>query len=304
MVDPRIYCSNCSRCKTSNTMGCTTLGFKGISGTGGGFSESIAVDARLCYALPDNVDLQTAALIEPLAVAWHAITLCDIDDWSKKSVLILGGGPIGIACAISLRARGSKQVYISEPTATRAAQNKQLADAVINPTNEDVASRCRGLTGSEGVDVIFDCAGVQRGFDAGMDALKFRGLYMNMAVWTSPVSKSYNTSRTLADNLQMAIPFFHYFMKEITLKCAFAYNDKDFKETVDAFVAGQYLASCSPPTNLCDRQVPRNRNHGHEPHPPRQHRYARLPRTNPPQRQPHQNHGHTQQIGTVTSPYF
>lgn len=187
MVDPRIYCSKCSRCRVGSTHGCSTLGFKGLSGTGGGFSEAVAIDAKLCYPLPDDVDLSLAALIEPLAVAWHAISSCEVSDWSKKSALILGGGPIGIACALGLRARGCTQIFISEPTTTRAAQNKQVADAVFNPIKDNVGDKCRELTNGEGIDVAFDCAGVQKGFDAGMDALKFRGLYMNVAAWGTPV---------------------------------------------------------------------------------------------------------------------
>lgn len=188
IVDPRIYCSHCSRCSTGNTQGCTTLGFKGLSGTGGGFSETIAVDARLCYPLPSSVDLNSAPLIEPLTVAWHAISLCDVPDWSTKSTLVLGGGPIGIACMISLRARGCKQIYVSEPTTTRAAQNKQVADRVFNPVSENVEEECLKLTGGVGVDTVFDCAGVQRGMEVGIAALKHRGTYMNVAGWMAPVS--------------------------------------------------------------------------------------------------------------------
>jgi threonine dehydrogenase-like Zn-dependent dehydrogenase len=188
VVDPRIYCSNCSRCSAGNTHGCTTLGFKGLSGSGGGLSETIAVDARLCYPLPSSVDLSLAVLIEPLAVAWHAISLCDFQDWSAKSALVLGGGPIGIACMIGLRARGCKQVYVSEPTTTRAAQNKQIADKVFDPASESIEEECLKLTGGEGVDVVFDCAGVQKGMEAGMAALRHRGTYMNVAGWGTPVS--------------------------------------------------------------------------------------------------------------------
>jgi (R,R)-butanediol dehydrogenase/meso-butanediol dehydrogenase/diacetyl reductase len=239
MVDPRIYCSKCSRCRVGSTHGCSTLGFKGLSGTGGGFSEAVAIDAKLCYPLPDDVDLSLAALIEPLAVAWHAISSCEMSDWSTKSALILGGGPIGIACALGLRARGCTQIFISEPTTTRAAQNKQVADAVFNPIKDNVGDKCRELTNGEGIDVAFDCAGVQKGFDAGMDALKFHGLYMNVAAWGTPVRLLHNIG-ILPNRVQMVIPFMHYIMKEITTKCVLAYDDKDFKETVDAFVAGQY----------------------------------------------------------------
>ena len=188
MVDPRIYCGKCSRCGVGSTHGCTTLGFKGLSGTGGGFSEIVAIDAKQCYPLPDSVDLSMAALIEPLAVAWHAIALCELPDWMSKSVLVLGGGPVGIAIILVLRSFGCKQIYVSEPTATRAAQNNEIADAVFNPVNDNVGDKCRSLTGGQGVDVVFDCAGVQKGMEAGFDALRFRGLYMNVAGWSTPVS--------------------------------------------------------------------------------------------------------------------
>jgi threonine dehydrogenase-like Zn-dependent dehydrogenase len=187
MVDPRIYCGDCSRCTVGSTHGCSTLGFKGLSGTGGGFSEFVAVDAKLCYPLPDHVDLKLAALIEPMAVAWHAVSTCGSQEWSNKTALILGGGPIGIACAIVLRARGCRQIIVSEPTSTRAAQNTHIADAVFNPVESNIADKCRDLTRNEGVDVVFDCAGAQKGFDAGMDALRYRGLYINVALWGTPV---------------------------------------------------------------------------------------------------------------------
>jgi threonine dehydrogenase-like Zn-dependent dehydrogenase len=187
MVDPRIYCGNCSRCNASTTHGCRTWGFKGFSGSGGGFSEAVAVNANLCYPLPDSVDLKLAALIEPLAVAWHAVSICGIDTWADMSVLILGGGPVGIAHIYVLRAMGCKKIFMSEPTALRAEQNRELADEVFNPMKEDVAERCKELTEREGVDAVFDCAGIQRAMDAGMNALKFRGLYMNVAAWETPV---------------------------------------------------------------------------------------------------------------------
>ncbi|KAJ4377980.1 hypothetical protein N0V83_000810 [Neocucurbitaria cava] len=200
------------------------MGFKGLSGAGGGFSETVAISAKQLYPLPDSVDLSLAALIEPLAVAWHAIALYGTTDWSKQSVLITGGGPVGIAHVYVLRSHGCKQIYISEPTTTRAAQNKEIADAVVNPVTENVGERCRELTGGEGVDVVFDCAGIPKGLEAGFDALRYKGTYMNVAAWTTP----------------MVIPFLPSMLKEITVKYSLAYHDQDFKETVEAFVAGKF----------------------------------------------------------------
>ncbi|KAL5382972.1 hypothetical protein DPSP01_006239 [Paraphaeosphaeria sporulosa] len=224
MVDPRFYCGKCSRCTASHTHGCKTLGLKGFHGGGGGFSDMVAVETKHCYPLPDSVDLSLAALIEPLAVAWHAVELCEIKDWSSKAVLILGGGPIGIAHSSVLRALGCKSIFISEPTSTRAAQNREVADHVINPISEHVAERCRELTSGEGVDVVFDCAGVQKGMDAAFDALVFQGVYMNVAMWGAP----------------MVVPVMTLLHKEIALKASVIYTDRSFRETVDAFAAGGF----------------------------------------------------------------
>jgi threonine dehydrogenase-like Zn-dependent dehydrogenase len=240
MVDPRIYCTNCSRCTAGSTQCCTSLGFKGLSGAGGGFSETIAVDAKMCYPLPDDIDLSLATLIEPLAVAWHAVADSAITEWPDRSVLIVGGGPVGVAHIFVLRALGCRNIFVSEPTKTRAAQNKKIADAVFNPITESVGESCRTLTGGEGVDVVFDCAGIQAGFDVGMDALRFKGTYMNVAVWLgSPVCMLCICLDQGADKLQMIVPFIPFMLKEITLKCSLAYNDDEFKETVDAFIAGE-----------------------------------------------------------------
>lgn len=187
MVDPRLFCNKCAPCDSGHTHLCTSLGFKGLSGSGGGFSETIAVDATLCYPIPESVDLSLAALIEPLAVAWHAVALCDVSDWVNKSVLILGGGPVGFATMLVLRTHGCKQIYVSEPTAARAAQTKDLADETFNPITDNIGEKCRKATAGLGVDVAFDCAGVQKGLDAAFDALRFRGLYMNVAAWSTQV---------------------------------------------------------------------------------------------------------------------
>ncbi|KAF2713479.1 threonine dehydrogenase, partial [Pleomassaria siparia CBS 279.74] len=224
IVDPRIYCSECSRCSASATNVCRSWGFKGLSGSGGGYSEAVAIDAKLCYPLPDSVDLSLAALIEPLAVAWHAIEISGIDDWTAKSVLILGGGPVGIAHIYVLRVKGCKQIYVSEPTSTRAAQNEEIADRVINPVKENVGDICRELTDGEGTHAVFDCAGVQRAMDAGVNALRYKGTYINVAAWETPT----------------VVPLMPMMMKELTIKTSLAYDDKHFKETVDAFVAGKF----------------------------------------------------------------
>jgi len=188
MVDPRLYCRACTRCSTrTTTHACAKWGFLGLSGAGGGFSDIVAVDARMCYRLPDGVPLDVAALIEPLAVAHHAVKGSGVENFCGKAVLVMGGGPIGMAVVFALRAEGAVDIFVSEPTEKRRVQTAEIA-RVIDPTKERVGEVCRTLTEGRGVDVVFDCAGVLKGLEAGMDALGYGGVYINVAGWETEVS--------------------------------------------------------------------------------------------------------------------
>jgi (R,R)-butanediol dehydrogenase/meso-butanediol dehydrogenase/diacetyl reductase len=116
------------------------------------------------------------------------VNLTGLSDFSEKSVLIIGGGPIGLAAIFVLRNRGARAVYVSEPTLKRREQTREFADVVIDPVTENVGEICRELTERQGVDVVFDCAGIQKGLDAGMDAAAWGGVYINIAGWETPVS--------------------------------------------------------------------------------------------------------------------
>lgn len=201
---------------------CLEWGFRGLSGGGGGLSETVAVDEKLCHVLPEDADLSIAALIEPLAVAVHAIKNTKIHDFSSKSVLILGGGPVGLAVTVVLRTKGAKKIFISEPTEKRQKHNREVADAVFDPTKEKVADRCREITGGKGVDVVFDCAGNEFAMRDGMDSLKWAGIYLTVAGWV----KAFN------------IPQEFVMLKELTITATMAYTEEDFQETVEAFIAG------------------------------------------------------------------
>lgn len=167
---------------------CDTLAFIGISDSrrGGGLSEYAVVEDDHMYALPDNVSLEDAAVIEPLAVVHHASKMAG-HSLQGSDVLIVGGGPIGIAMISVLRAHDVQKVFLSEPTATRWRHAKGSVERVIDPTTENVGAVCRELTNGKGVDVVFDCAGVQPGLQAALDALKHGGTLVNVAVWEQPV---------------------------------------------------------------------------------------------------------------------
>ena len=127
------------------------------------------------------------ALVEPLAVGWHAVDLSPYKE--GDSVLILGGGPIGLSVLQALRARGCKQIIVSEVSNMRKQFAKDFgAHVIIDPSKEDIVSRCRELCEGKGVNVAFDAAGVQVALDSAVKAVRARGTLVNIAIWEKPAN--------------------------------------------------------------------------------------------------------------------
>ena len=111
-VIPTIYDGDCRACKKGLTNSCDSFGFIGLSGWGGGMSEYTAAPANYVKKLPDDMELELGALIEPLSVAWHAVSTSPFK--KGDDVLVLGGGPIGLAVVLTLLAKGCESVTVAE----------------------------------------------------------------------------------------------------------------------------------------------------------------------------------------------
>ena len=98
-------------------------------------------------------------MVEPLAVAWHAIEQSAAK--AGDNILIMGVGPIGLAVLKSIQVRRPAQLIVAEVSANRRNMAIEFgATAVINPQEEDVVSKCKLLCDGQGPEVVFDCAGV------------------------------------------------------------------------------------------------------------------------------------------------
>lgn len=111
-----------------------------------------------------------------------------ITDWSEQNVLVLGGGPVGLGLIMALRAYRPKKIVVSEPSFARRRQVADAVDLALNPLTDDVREECHTITRGRGIDVVFDCAGVQSALDEAVDVLKCEGIYLNVALWEKPVS--------------------------------------------------------------------------------------------------------------------
>jgi len=223
----------CSRCEEGKPNLCKRWATYGLNAIGGGFSDEIVVKNFNCLVLPEEVSLKIGALAEPLAVAWHCIRVADFKH--GQTALILGAGPIGLAILLLLRMWNAKKIVVTEVTQQRTLQAQKFgADMVINPLQNvsnggadnvqvnPVISAVRGFT-NDGVDVAFDCTGLQSTLDTGLAAVRPGGTFFNVAIHEKPLSLNLNDVAILEKKILGGI----------------CYTNEDFRQVISAMAAGK-----------------------------------------------------------------
>ncbi|MBC5733121.1 zinc-dependent alcohol dehydrogenase family protein [Flavonifractor sp. DFI.6.63] len=156
-VDPNCYCGACHYCRIGKKQLCTSLYAIGVN-RDGGFAEYCYAPEAQCFLLAPDVPLEFGALGEPLACCIHGIDRAQIR--VGDTVLVIGGGAIGLLMVQLAKLSGASQILLSEPVAMRRDIGLQLgADAAIDPIREDLSARIRDCTGVDGVDVVIECVG-------------------------------------------------------------------------------------------------------------------------------------------------
>ena len=222
VVQPTIYCGTCEACKAGSENVCYNGGFIGLSGGGGGLSESIVVPESAVLTLPSNIPLDIGALVEPLSVAWHAVSAAPITP--DSAVMILGGGPIGLAIVQCLVAVGTRKIIVSEISGSRQRFAREFrAHHVVCPKTYDVVQMGRVLSNSDGPDVVFDCAGVPASLTTACRAVRARGTVVNVAIWEKEVP--------FDPNLLV--------FREAKYMAVLGYQRQDFQAVINLLAAGE-----------------------------------------------------------------
>lgn len=160
-VNPARACGFCDDCKDGRGNLCAQTIMLGSGSTtpptDGAFAEFVTVRADQCHELPAHLDDGLGAMMEPFAVALHAVKRAG--SVAGKRVLVTGGGPIGLLVMLTARAFGATPVALSDIVAHRRAWAMKLgADIVLDPTSSHSAQEVHDLTGG-GFDVIFEASG-------------------------------------------------------------------------------------------------------------------------------------------------
>lgn len=181
VVEPYVVCGRCDACRQGRYNVCHSLGFVGLSGGGGGFSRYVVAERRWIHPLGD-LGTDVGALIEPLAVAYHAVRLSGARP--GQSAVVFGAGPIGLVTTAALTAAGVEQVVVIEPAEARKQKAAGAGAAtVLDPRSVEVVEAVHELTEGRGADVTFECAGVDQVLATAIRSTRVGGTCVNVAIW-------------------------------------------------------------------------------------------------------------------------
>ncbi len=221
-MEPGKTCGKCEFCKSGRYNLCPDVIFFATPPVDGVFQEYVAHEEGLCFKIPDNMDTEEAALIEPLAVGMHAAAQGDAK--MGQVCVVTGSGCIGLMSLLSLKARGVSKVIVVDVVDKRLEQAKKLgADYVINGKNEDTVARIMEITEGKGFDLGIETAGSQLTAAQQIHAAK-KGATI--------VLVGYSASG------EMTLPIGEALDKELTFKTVFRYRNI-YPMAIDAVASGR-----------------------------------------------------------------
>ncbi len=177
--DSTVYCNQCEACTVGNVNLCVNRQVLGVScddyRRDGAFADYVVVPAYICYRLPDEVSYLQAAMVEPLAIAYHAATRTPVKP--GMSAVIVGVGTIGLLTLQVIKAMGASQIIaVDIDDAKLATAIENGADAGVNSANPDALAQVLAATpDGKGADIAFDATGIEATVDLCVRSVRLDG---------------------------------------------------------------------------------------------------------------------------------
>lgn len=185
------YCGECYFCKRAMYNICMKAGFTGLTADGC-MAEYVLVPNYATYRLPDSLPDEFGALVEPLAVSFHAVRQGYVRP--GNTVAILGDGTIGLCTLLAARAAGASEVYVVAKHKGRGEIAKEMgATEVIYLTDGNPVKSIVNLTGGLGADVSFECVGRPDTPQLALDLARSGGTTVIMGVFDKPGSINFQS---------------------------------------------------------------------------------------------------------------
>lgn len=197
-VIPLKSCGACAACRKGEVQWCAAFGLQG-----GGYAEYAVTRPNQCVPLPSGLSLADGAIIEPLAVALHGINLSGLKSGDK--VLILGGGPIGLAVAFWAKRHGAAKVAVQDIATFQQQRALGMgADVFVVDPENPVASAEEGLGGK--ADIVFECVGMPGLIAQAVEQVRPRGTILLLGLCTKP--DTFNSFAMLSKEVKLVTSAF------------------------------------------------------------------------------------------------
>ena len=144
----------------------------------GAFAEYVSIPQHILHRIPDGVSYTQAAMVEPVAVAAHAVSLTPLH--KDDLAVVVGAGMIGLFVIQVLRTKGCTNIIAVDLDEGKLELARKLgADIGLNPKTKDVRKEVQKLSGGRGADVVFEVVGVQEAIDTAISCVR-RGAVLTL----------------------------------------------------------------------------------------------------------------------------
>jgi threonine dehydrogenase-like Zn-dependent dehydrogenase len=235
VVDPLVSCGTCYACVMGAPHVCLSLKLIGVD-IDGGFAPHVKASAARVHRLPEGLSFEEGAMVEPLAVAVHAIRRSGMKVGDR--VLVTGGGPIGILAALAARSAGARALVVSEIQEFRLKLLRELGLTGFNPLAGGWGARTgvaggaastRALVeehfGGVGPDVVIELTGTEAGMQQAIDSIRFRGKIV--AIGLTKGASRLDTRRVV--------------FGEVTVTGSRVYAPVDIETSIDLIASGKVM---------------------------------------------------------------
>jgi L-iditol 2-dehydrogenase len=219
VINPLVTCGICDSCTGGRSNLCATREIISMAPRQGAFAEWVAVPERNLVVVPDGMDMTTAALAEPIATGWHAVTVAAKAchrPFAECRALVYGGGAVGLAAALSLHAQGCRDILLAE---TNPSRRETVARAgictVFDPIGPDGPA-------DSSVDVVIDCVGAKPTRAGAIAAIRPGGVISHVGLSDG------------ADGMDVR----KLTLQEVTFIGTYTYTMQDFRATLAAMHSG------------------------------------------------------------------
>lgn len=213
---PVVGCGQCANCLAGETMWCDS----GLNGILGGFGQYAIARAHAAIKLPKTLSVNDGALVEPLAVALHGVSLAELTLGAR--VLVQGAGPIGLGCVFWARQFGAGRIVVTSRSGRRESFAHLMGATAFVAVSDTMAEEVNTVLGGP-PDVVFECVGVPGQLAHAINLVRPRGTVVLLGNCMVP--------DTIVPAQAMS--------KQVRIQGSMVYSRTEFEEVADVLDAGR-----------------------------------------------------------------